>query len=165
MLRKLVLLLCAAPLGLWLAACSASQAGCVQPALQNYTVPQLVYPQSGSKLAPSGLQDAFVAYPQPIAGAFQLFGDGTTVGLPTNPPRVQCSCSGAAEAEASGYKASNRSSIAPAEAGRFDGSGDNASIMSVSSASGASLATDRIATGAFARASGALSRNSGDADH
>jgi hypothetical protein len=87
LLRTLILLLCTATLSSVLAACSASQAGCVQPALQNYAVPQLVYPQSGTKLSPSGLQDAFVAYPPPIAGAFQLFGNGATVGLPTNPPR------------------------------------------------------------------------------
>jgi hypothetical protein len=87
LIRSFILASCAVALAVCLGACSASQAGCGQGALQQYPTPQLLYPQSGTKLPPSGLQDAFVAYPLPIAGAFQLFGNGATVGLPTNPPR------------------------------------------------------------------------------
>ena len=87
MIRSFILMSLCVALVMPLAACSASQAGCGQGALQQYPTPQLLWPQSGTKLSPSGLQDAFVAYPLPLAGTFQLSGNGATVGLPTNPPR------------------------------------------------------------------------------
>ena len=86
--RTLFVLCCTSLLAIGLGGCAANiQADCVQPPLQTYPTPQMLWPISGQALPASGKQDVFVAYPLPLVGIFSLVSaQGTTVGLPLNKP-------------------------------------------------------------------------------
>jgi hypothetical protein len=78
--RRLLILCSLGALAAGLSGCAAggnAEAGCVQPPLQTYPTPQMVYPQPGTTLSATGPQFVYVAYPaspplMKVGGVFTL---------------------------------------------------------------------------------------------